>query len=56
MNKNKLTDKELERLMMKDLYNELKHKGTPLTECGGIYLSDGLILESNGNLYDESEN
>ena len=55
MSTKKKKQNDLELLMMKDLFKELKAKGTPLTACGGIYMSDGLILESNGNIYDESE-
>jgi hypothetical protein len=55
MNKNKMTEIELERRIVKDLFNDLKKKGTPVTLCGGIYLSEGLILDSRGVIYDDKE-
>jgi len=55
MSKKEINAKEMDRFAMKELFNELKSKGTPLTSCGGIYLSDGLIVDSSGNVYDEKE-
>ena len=55
MGKKELDAKEMDRLAMKALFDELKTKGTPLTSCGGIYLSDGLIVDKDGGVYDEKE-
>ena len=55
MGKKELDAKEMDRLAMKELFDELKAKGTPLTSCGGIYLSDGLIVDKDGGVYDEKE-
>ena len=55
MGKKEKDASEKNRLAMKALFNDLKSKGTPLTACGGIYLSDGLIVDKDGGVYDEKE-
>lgn len=55
MSKKEKDASEMDRLAMVSLFNDLKAKGTPLTPCGGIYLSDGLIVDSKGLVYDEKE-
>ena len=55
MGKKEKDASEKNRLAMKALFNDLKSKGTPLTPCGGIYLSDGLIVDKDGGVYDEKE-
>ena len=55
MSKKEKDASEKNRLAMQLLFNDLKSKGTPLTACGGIYLSDGLIVDSAGGVYDEKE-
>ena len=47
--KQELTQQELERKMMQELYKELKRDNIPSVD-GEVYLSDGVVLTPSGDV------